>query len=82
MKGLARRVFGFFAGTVRRQLIWGVVLVHAVVRRAGEPVVFEAAPLVGLGALVLVFTLLGAAASSQGSCVKSAWSASAIPCTV
>ena len=30
MKGLARRVFGFFAGTVRRQLIWGVVLVHAV----------------------------------------------------
>jgi len=43
-----------------------VVLVHAVVRRAGEPVVFEAAPLVGLGALVLVFTLLGAAASSQG----------------
>jgi len=43
-----------------------VVLVHAVVRRAGEPVVFEAAPLVGLAALVLMFTLLGAAASSQG----------------
>jgi len=44
-----------------------VVLVHAVVRRSGEPAVFEAAPLVALGALVLIFTLLGAAAAGQGT---------------
>ncbi len=43
-----------------------VVLFHGVVRRGDEPAIFELAPLVALGALVVIFTLLGAAASSQG----------------
>lgn len=70
----ARALGGYAAHQAgERGWMWGcvlggspVVLVHAVVRRAGEPAVFEAAPLVALGALVLVFTLLGAAASGQG----------------
>jgi len=55
-----------------RGWVWGcalggspVVLAHAVVRRAGEPAVFELAPVVGLGALIVLFTLLGAAAGSR-----------------
>jgi len=30
MKSALQKLFGFFAGSVRRQLIWGVALVHAV----------------------------------------------------
>lgn len=71
----ARALGGYVAHRAgERGWMWGcvlggapVVLVHAVVRRAGEPAVFEAAPLVALGALVLVFTLLGAAAAGQGT---------------
>lgn len=71
----ARALGGYAAYEAReRGWMWGciiggapVVLVHAVVRRSGEPAVFEAAPLVALGALVLIFTLLGAAAAGQGT---------------